>query len=144
MLFFYRDEGNAVTGWNAYNQLVLIYHLDNGKVPGGWYTYLATNNDMVISFVEQEDGSVKKVATMDTGKPLSDDDVYYSNDADMAWNPDYHGSFEYEGVKHVGHQTIEECVEAYMQNALRVNKVYDHLCISSELLDNATLKAMVK
>ena len=143
MLYFYNDEGHVFDGWNAHNQLVLIYHIDNGKVPGGWYTYLSPNNDMVIGYQENDDGTKTKASLIDTLKPLTDSYFYYSKETGMVWRPAHPVSFEHDGVTYIGHQTIEECVAAYVANQL-ADKEYDHLTISSNLFSNATLEAMIK
>ena len=54
-LYFYNDEWDENSAYN--NRLVVIYHLDNGIVPGGFYTYLGPNGNVVIKCVTEDDGT---------------------------------------------------------------------------------------
>ena len=125
-VYYYQEEGNAFTsGYNKNNQLLLIFRVDNGKVPGGWYTYLAPNNDVIIGY-KNVDGSKIKTTLLDTGNPLSDSSWYYTRESYSSFNKYAHPIiFYYDDVRYVGHQTIEDCIKAFELNELKSRK-YDH------------------
>ncbi len=144
-LFYYQNPGNTLKRqWNANNQLVLIYHITNGKVPGGWYTYLAPNNDVVVGYDDPGDGTKNVTTMLNTGKPLLDDATYYAREYYISYSKYIHSIvFEHEGVLYVGHRTIEDCIAAYesnefqdiefFTNEITVKRQYDHLCASDSL-----------
>lgn len=151
-LFYYQNEGNNMDlSGNDYNQLVLIYHVTNGKVPGGWYTYLAPSDNAVICYQDPEDGTQGKELMREVSKQcfsFGDSHHSYAYQLYSSWDSYNHPiTFTYDGVRYVGHQTIEDCVAAYEANALPIEfflssdifeRNYDHLIVSDSLKDLVT------
>ena len=136
-VYYYNNEGHSFkSGYNKNNQLLLIYHIDNGIVPGGWYTYLAPNNDVVVGYEEKEDGSRVKSTIMDVDKVLADNYMYYQKELYISFSKYEHPiTFEHDGVKYVGHKTIEDCIKAYEMNELKDNRKYDNVVADEALAE---------
>lgn len=112
-VFYYSDELNHQSiNYNSNNILFLIWHMDNGIYPGGWYTYMGVIGDVYIGHVEQEDGSAVKM-TVQGGSPFGDSSWNYKRETIIYYGtPDYPTHFEYDGMYYAGHKTIKECLEA--------------------------------
>ena len=119
MLYYYNDTAEFFGTTN--NALVLIYHLDNGIVPGGWYTYLA-ENDVILRYIEQPDGTGYHTLIQEglTGSSavLTQHTMFYTAERFPYFNttPAYPEIFQHEGRDYLGHATVEECVEALSTN----------------------------
>lgn len=137
-LYYYQDENNAFSlRNNPHNQLVLIYHVENDVVPGGWYTYLAPNNDVMITYSEAEDGSLYKTTMLNTKSEFSTWYLYYSRDIGLFKQP-YPTTFTYNGKTYTGHQTLEDCIYSCEANQKNSIGVYDHLIADSNLKEYVT------
>lgn len=136
-VYYHNNEGHSFkSGYNKNNQLLLIYHIDNGIVPGGWYTYLAPNNDVVVGYERLEDGSLKKSTVMDVEKVLADNYMYYQKELYISFSKyDHTITFEHDGVTYVGHKTIEDCINAYEANELKDTRQYDNVIADETLAD---------
>lgn len=137
-LYYYNDEWQEKSGAN--NRLVIIYHLDNGVVPGGWYTYLGRNYNVSIKCVDNTDGTYY-FSTVE--------DNYYFNAKNILsflwieglkesysfWiDTDYPITFVYDGVRYQGHTTIEDCLTALKINGFDFFGLqFDHMIASGEM-----------
>jgi hypothetical protein len=135
-LYYYNDEWeeNSV----ANNRFIIIYHLDNGVVPGGWYTYLGRNHNVAIKCVDNEDGSYHYSTV--------EENDFTQNTLSFLWieglreinpvlgEPAFPTTFKYNGAKYIGHTSIEDCM-----NALKINSFdyfgfqFDHMIASGEM-----------
>lgn len=128
---------------NGNNQLVLIYHLDNGIVPGGWYTYMAPNRDVYIGYQQQEDGSQVKMTMTSGDSPLGYGNMNYYAEYTYLWGgPAVPTQFDYDGLSYAGHYTIEECLDALDANLINgatnlfgqtIPKNYNHMIVTDSL-----------
>ena len=137
-IYYYQNEGNEYKdgGYNTHNQLLLIYHIDNGIVPGGWHTYLAPNNDVVIGYEQKEDGTMVKAAVLDVQKVMENNYMYYQKELYISFSSYEHPiTFKHNDVTYVGHQTIEDCVKAYEANELKGRREFNNKVVSEELAD---------
>ena len=123
-LFCYADEMEypAVASTADNNRLVLIFHIENGIEPGGWYNYFAPTNNVLIGYEKNEDLTLTKALKLDTGDDFSDGQTYYENCYYYRYN-DY-GYFEYDGNIYEGCQTIEEIVKIYKEKELVGENVF--------------------
>lgn len=118
-VFYYSDELNHKSiNNNSNNILFLIWHMNNGMCPGGWYTYMGVVGDVYIGHVKQDDDSLVKM-TVQGGSPFGDSSWNYKRETVTYYGtPDCPTHFEYDGMYYAGHQTIEECLEAIEINQL--------------------------
>ena len=141
-LYFYNDEWIEDSGDN--NRLIFVYHIENGIVPGGWYTYLSPNGSVVIKYVENEDGS-SYYTTVSTSEFQYRDYMsylwlecmkeYYSFIIDT----DYPVSFVYNGIRYMGHTTVEDCLIALEENSFKEWELeFDHMVASGQMQDYVT------
>ncbi len=117
-LLYYKN--NYLDEYNK-NKLVLVYHVENGIVPGGWYTYAASYDEMIFMYEVQEDGTISKKLCNEKGKILSDKESDYNLEKLPSWpylDEGEPGYFTYEGVKYIGHQTLEECLRMVDVNVI--------------------------
>lgn len=63
------DKKDDLTNWQ--NQLVLIYHIDDGNVEGGWYQYFMPKRNVYIQYALDEDYNKVPMVIMDTMDKLS-------------------------------------------------------------------------
>lgn len=136
-LYYYQGEGNELKShYNKHNQMVLIYHINDGIVPGGWYTYMAMNNDIVIGYEETENGTRVKTVLLDTGSEFEKYGMYYQKEYYLSYAKYNHPiAFEYNDTTYVGHRTIEDCIKAYEKNELaKENRYYDYVTASEQLM----------
>lgn len=121
------------------NRLVIIYHLDNGIVPGGWYTYMSPNGEVALKAVHLNDlfshYSVVCAAEFDTQDYIELLHLYYSKEVYSFWmDTKYPVHFEYGDTAYSGHTTIEDCLIALEQNL--IENSFEHRIVSSELVDS--------
>ena len=141
-LYFYNDEVDENNLAN--NRLVVIYHLDNGIVPGGWYTYLGPNGDVVIKCTAEYDGS-------EYFSVVRESDFVFDNKLSFLWiegikeyysfmlSTDYPVSFVYNGMRYMGHTTIEDCLKSLQINALDYWEMkFDHMIASGEMREHVS------
>ena len=144
-VFYYQNKGNdfecGFGEHNGYNQLMIIFHITNDKVPGWLYSYLAPNNDIIIDYKENEDGAKDMVVMLDTHQPFFDTELFYSKEYySRYFNHGPHDiTFEHNGVLYVGHLTIEDCIEAFEANE-QIERDYDHILASESLKGYVTEK----
>jgi RNA polymerase sigma factor (sigma-70 family) len=135
-LYYYNDEWEEKSIAN--NRLVIIYHLDNGVVPGGWYTYLGRNHNVSIKCVDDADGSYH-FSTVE-------DNDFNQNILSFLWieglkesftiwlDTEYPTSFKYNDMRYIGHTTIEDCLTALRINAFDYfGFQFDHLIATGEM-----------
>lgn len=135
-LYYYNDEWeeNSV----ANNRFIIIYHLDNGVVPGGWYTYLGRNHNVAIKCVDNTDGTYY-FSTVE-------DNDFNQNTLSFLWieglreinpvlgEPAFPTTFKYDGAKYIGHTSIEDCLTALKINGFdQFGFQFDHLIASGEM-----------
>ena len=142
---YYYNDGEidySVLGSNKNNLLALIYRLDNGIYPGGWYTFIAPEDTAIVRHIWQEDGTLLKTTTF--SKYFRDD----PDDALSTWagnyireSTRYYGMttyFEYEGLYYAGHKTLQECIDALNDSKTVKNFAYDHLVVTDSLAGYVT------
>jgi hypothetical protein len=135
-LYYYNDEWQEKS--NANNRLVIIYHLDNGIVPGGWYTYLGRNHNVAIKCVDNSDGSYYYSTV--------EDNDFTQNTLSFLWieglreinpvlgEPAFPTTFKYNGAKYIGHTSIEDCLTALKINGFDYfGFQFEHLIASGEM-----------
>ncbi|MBE6608390.1 MAG: RNA polymerase sigma factor [Ruminococcaceae bacterium] len=136
-LYFYNDEVDENSAYN--NRLVVIYHLENGIVPGGFYTYLGPNGNVVIKCVTEDDGT-------EYFSVVRKREFYFDNHLSFLWieglkeyysfmlSTDYPVSFVYNGIRYMGHNTLEDCLKALQINGMDYwGMEYDHMIASGEM-----------
>jgi hypothetical protein len=141
-LYFYNDDVDEDSAYN--NRLVVIYHLDNGIVPGGWYTYLGPNGNVVIKCVREDDGS-------EYFSVVRNREFAYDNNLSFMWieglkeyysfilSTDYPVSFVYNGIRYMGHTTIEDCLKSLQINAMDYWEMnFDHMIASGEMREHVS------
>lgn len=133
---------------NNNNQLILLYHVENGVKPGGWYTYMALNDEAYIRYKESDNGDWIKITTM--GNSAGERDVFpdlggnYSTDYQRSlWDvPEVPTTFKYDGLTYEGHQTLEECIKAFTYYEITndkgiiggiIEKSYNHVVATENL-----------
>lgn len=147
-IYYYADEVDYENrNHNKNNQLALIYHVENGIKPGGWYTYMALKDEVYIEHREAEDGTLNKVTVR--GYSLGKYDSFaiglggYNTDRKEYWNKsEIATSFDYNGLTYEGHQTLEECVNAFVFLEVTneknlwgeiIENTYDHVIATEKL-----------
>lgn len=147
-VYYYTDPINfGEANYDKNNQLVLIYHVTNNIVPGGWYTYMAPTKGVYIRHQEKEDGTFEKITTMGSGN--SGFDVFpdkggnYSTDMLRLWEVlEVPTTFKYGEVYYEGHQTLEECIKAFTYHKITnekatiggiIKKPYNHVVATENL-----------
>lgn len=148
-VYYYTDEPNYKNRMNnTNNQLILLYHVENGVKPGGWYTYMALNDEVYIRYKESDNGELIKITTM--GNSAGERDVF--PDRGGNYNTDYQRSlwdvlevpttFTYNGLTYEGHQTLEECIKAFTYYEITneegtiggiIEKTYNHVIATENL-----------
>lgn len=118
-VLYYSNEIDVMNcSQNKNNQLVLIWHMDNGICPGGWYTYMGVWGDVYIRYLDQNDTSAGK-ETVQGGSPFGDNSWNYRRENITYYgSPDYPTHFEYDGLYYAGHRTVAECLEAVEANMI--------------------------
>ena len=135
VLYYYNEDVQPDDSIN--NRLVVIYHVDNGIVPGGWYTYISPNSDAVIKSVKEQDEyayhSVVCAGEFDEQEHIANLlTIFYSKEVYSFWvDTPYQVHFDYDSVRYSGHTTIEDCLIALEQNLIKGQ--YEHLTVSKEL-----------
>lgn len=135
VLYYYNED--VQPGDSINNRLVVIFHLDNGTVPNGWYTYISPNSDAVIKSVKEQDEyayhSVVCAGEFDEQEHIANLlPIFYSKEVYSFWgDTPYQVHFDYNGVRYSGHTTIEDCLIALEQNLIKGQ--YEHLTVSKEL-----------
>jgi hypothetical protein len=143
MLYYYRDDADLEDYTpNANNQLVFIYHLEDGIYPGGWYSYVGPDHQVIIGLKPTEDGGKKILTTMEFYNILPDALGNYHYEYSDIYRPKtIPMTFEYGGQYYFGHPTLEECIEAIDKNLVvtqktltgsTIEKHYDHRIVSDE------------
>lgn len=129
-MYYYADtldfESHAQ---NANNQLVLVFHIENGIVPGGWYSYLAPLNDVIIKQVKHEDGSVSKHTILEGFEYEHDTllDTIGNYRAEYVFTyggPEYTTDFNFNGKYYAGHMSLEDMMEAFEVNVLNEKNLF--------------------
>lgn len=137
VLYYYNEDVQPSDSGN--NRLVVIYHLDNGIVPGGWYTYISPNSDAVIKSVKEQGvyayHSVVCAGEFDEQEHIGNLlPIFYSKEVYSFWlDTVYRVHFDHGGVRYSGHTTLEDCLIALEQNLIKGQ--YAHLTVSQELQD---------
>ena len=146
MVLYYNEEADleSFSSNNPNNQLALVYHLDNGVYPGGWYAYIALNEDVVINYQTLEDGTIVKTTTGENWDALPDAFGNYRGEYITYWGgPEVPTCFEYNGLNYAGHKTLAECLEALDVNLIQGKdgsywseaRSYDHRVVTNGLKD---------
>lgn len=137
VLYYYNED--VQPGDSINNRLVVIFHVENGIVPGGWYTYISPNSDAVIKSVK-EDGQYAYHSVVCAGEFDKQEHIenllpiFYSKEVYSFWvDTPYQVHFDHGGVRYSGHTTIEDCLIALEQNLIKAQ--YAHLTVSKELKD---------
>ena len=138
-LYFYNEEWVENSGYN--NRLVFVYHLDNGIIPGGWYTYLGPNGSVCIKYVEEENGQSFYTT-------VAASEFYFDTYMSYLWiecmkeyysfwlDTNYPVSFVYNDIRYMGHQTIEDCLVALEENSFKEWELkFDHMIASGQMRD---------
>lgn len=137
-MLYYMDAGKTVSNskYCHYNQLVLIYKVTNEKMPGGWYTYMAYNGDVILNWVLNKGTIQFERATSDAyGNRLMDDYRYYHSEDERIYDSKgFPMSFDVEGVTYPGHTALADAIQSMKVNAIG-EAVYDHLVVSDSLAD---------
>lgn len=120
------------------NYLLMLFKVSNSKMPDGWYTYLSPTDDVIIG-TEKADGVVlSEYATILASEASIGKDHFYYNKEQMATAfLDYPMTFEVDGVRYIGHTTIEDTITAFETNQL-FDKVADY---EIQLCDKALQEA---
>ena len=63
------EKKDDLTNWQ--NQLVFIYHIDDGNVEGGWYQYFMPKRNVYIQYTLDEEYNRVPLVVMDTLDRLS-------------------------------------------------------------------------
>ena len=136
-LYYYNEAWVEDSGDN--NRLIFVYHIENGVVPGGWYTYLGPNGNVLIKRFLNEDGYYyhSTVPSSDLyDQPymsylwLECMKEYYSDLIDT----EHPVSFVYSGTRYMGHTTVEDCITALYENSFKEwDLTFDHMVASGEM-----------
>ena len=129
---------------NANNQLILVYHMENGVKPGGWYTYMALNDEVCIRYKELESGEIIKVTSTGNEDLFPDNSGYYGTDSRPSlWSErEVTRTFQYNGLTYEGHQTLEECIKTFIYREITneknvmaaiIEKSYNHVAVTENL-----------
>ena len=136
-LYYYNEEWVEDSGDN--NRLIFVYHIENGIVPGGFYTYLGPNGNVAVKYVEKEDGSsfytTVSASSMDYLDYMSYMWIECMKEYYSFWiDSDYPVSFIYNDVRYMGHTTVEDCMVALQINSFDAWELkFDHLYVSGQL-----------
>lgn len=138
MMFFYDDEGvleRRDSSYKFYNQIVFIYKVTNGSHPEGWYSYMAYNAYVTISW-RLDFGTLEyeKCVGNIYGFSLNDNYLYYRNEHPQIFRGEFPLTFEYEGCEYPGHLDLSDVFTAIKTNLYSVGE-YDHLIVTDELKD---------
>lgn len=135
VLYYYNEEVGESDNGN--NRLVLVFHLDNGIVPGGWYTYISPNSDAVIKSVKEQ-GEYAYHSVVCAGEFHQQNHIenllpiFYSKEVYSFWvDTPYEVHFDHNGVRYSGHTSLEDCLTALEKNL--INGQFAHLTVSEEL-----------
>ena len=122
MVYYCGANGQKGYSFNTNNQLVFIYHISDGDVPGGWYAYYAPNNDVMmvydIQYTDDHDMVFNKYTGLDVNSKFNGGDWYNKREevARNWWSGgviDNGHMFQYNGLWYPGHKTIEETIAAF-------------------------------
>lgn len=96
-------------------KLALYFHVTDGIVPQGWYTYLVYKSDLIIK--ETEDG----IQTLTgSGKVLDTYESAYLYERRSSWIKEpVECTFTHEETKYTGHLDLAACCRAMMENVIR-------------------------
>lgn len=150
-LLYYADS-HYDTMWekNLNNQLVFIYHIDNGIYPGGWYNYLAPDCDAYIGFADNEAGEKTKMTvgrgytamfTNATCRSALIQQFVMPGQVEVAQH------FVHEGLYYAGFTTLEDCLKGMEYLVIThetdvygnpLTKNYNHLIVTDELKEFVT------
>lgn len=145
-LLYYADE-HSDTEWehNLNNQIVFIYHIDNGIYPGGWYNYLAPDCDAYVGYADNEDGTNTKMTIGKGAVPLFTNAVYRHAIVQSFVLPgevEVAQHFVYNDLYYAGFQTLEDCIKSMEYLVITheedvygnvLEKNYNHLIATDEL-----------
>ena len=136
-VMYYYNEPRIDPDWQA-NRIALIVHVDNGIVPGGWYTYISPNESVAIRSLKDEDGQYTGYSvTYANGHPPAeylDSPIAVFHTLEIvtifsdASDPRF---FVYDGQMHAGHRSLEDCIA--MAEKDLAGSAYQHLSVSPEL-----------
>lgn len=142
-VFYYQNEGQEFeesVQRPSHNQIMFVCHINDGIVPGGWYTYLSPNTDILLGYafgtIDDEVSREKQTLykSFDSVYPFSEKTKIAGYIEDGYGCKDYPIKFTYEGKEYFGHATVEECIEAFETNILASkNRVYQNKILSAEL-----------
>lgn len=150
-LLYYADE-HYDTEWehNLNNQVVLIYHIDNGIYPGGWYNYLAPDCDAYVGYAENEEGKKTKMTIGKGAVPLFANAVYrhaivqpfvLPGEVEVAQH------FVHNDLYYAGFRTLEDCIKSMEYLVITheediygnvLEKNYNHLIATDDLKQYVT------
>ena len=135
-LYFFNEEW-VDRGNN--NRLIFVYHLQDGIVPGGWYTFLGGNGNMAIQSFKNDAGEqyFSTVANGDYYDYMSYLWIECHKEAYSFWiDTDYPVSFVHEGKRYVGHQTVDDMMQSLYINSFGDFKLeFDHMIATGKLKD---------
>lgn len=136
--YYYNEESDQSGLVN--NRLVVVFHVENGVVPGGWYTYLEMGGDVVIKSVKNSDGTFYHSTVIarryNEFDGLPPHETYYNSESNLLMGTaPYQTTFEYGGVTYTGHTTVEDCLKALEINWLESQGYrFDHYVQRGEIL----------
>ena len=136
-MFFYQNKDNDLdidnVSNNLKNKMIFIYRITDKNNPNGWYTYVSAKNDMLMVCKELEDGTVKKVTRLDTGKEFYKTLTNYEKPR-TADDKLYPIKFKLEGVQneYTGNPSLSNLIEGIVEYH-KAKQPYDHLAVSSNL-----------
>ena len=149
-LYFYNDEWIEDSADN--NRLIFVYHIENGIVPGGWYTYLGPNGNVVLKYTGYvQDADEENNLTLELWSTVSEGEFLYRDYMSYLWlecmkeyysfiiDTDYPVSFVYNGIRYMGHTTVEDCLIALEENSFKEWELeFDHMVASGQMQDYVT------
>lgn len=122
---------------NEDSQLVFFYHMEDGNVEGGYYTYFSSCNDVLIETHKDPDtGKLYKLTLPDCGYWPEYGSSYRRNISGDFWNPPrVSPTFDYNGARYHGQRTLQECVDAFLANQTNGDP-YDIVVVDELLRSN--------
>lgn len=94
---------------NANNRFVFFFHMDDGRVPDGWYTYVTLNKDVCMGYELMEDGNwVKATVPKGGNKFTGTAGGGYSLPSAFLGE-----GIEYDGRSYSGYATLADCVNGF-------------------------------
>lgn len=138
--YFDKRANSGEYSFNNKSQIVLILHIEDGIVPGGWYTYYAPNNDTEIHYdreynEEMQRDILHKMTVLNSGE-YSNSDFYNKvegYDVNSYFRKDVTGqTFTYNENTYIGHRTVGDTVQAF-EAKYNPSKHFDHMLVSGEV-----------